>query len=162
MPPAESPTLPERKEITFFVSYAHRDNRLVHALVDELQVLWGSSKRYTIKLWADWELCLGESWKEEIFRAIEACDFGLLMLSPAFLNSSFIVEQELPKLERVLPVALKAIDLSRQNLHGLEDKQIFFHRSARKNQIAYRDADREGFAMALYQQIEARLGRIYG
>ena len=59
---------------------------------------------------------------------MEACDFGLLLVSPAFLASQFITKEELQyllKYKRVIPVALKSVLFDgTMNLKGLEDRQI--------------------------------------
>jgi len=41
-------------------------------------------------------LVVGEEFERQILEAIGRCDFGLLLISPAFLGSKFITEKELP------------------------------------------------------------------
>ncbi len=61
--------------------------------------------------------------------AIDNCDFGLLLISPAYLASKFITEKELPVFvsgEKLsIPVMLNPVDFTRHDLKGLEKKQIF-------------------------------------
>jgi len=86
-----------KQKIQFFVSYAHRNSNLTQNFIERLSDVLAPSKRFEYALWKDTKLVLGEDWKIQIAEAIENCDFGLLLISPAFLASSFIIKSELPK-----------------------------------------------------------------
>ena len=117
------------------MSYAHKDMKLARALRDALQELLQCSKHYAFEGWDDAQLRAGERWFDSIQGQLEAADLGLLMLSPSFLASRFIAEHELPAFvagtrselvgKRVVPVALRKLDLHNTNLRGLEAHQIF-------------------------------------
>src|SRR4051794_36834240 len=53
-----------------------------------------------IAIWTDDRLTVGEYWRDELEEAIERASLALLLVSPDSLASSFIMDQELPALER--------------------------------------------------------------
>lgn len=118
-----------KKKVTFFVSYAHRNIALVHGFLEKLGDVLAPSKKYDYSLWKDSGLVVGEDWEAQIMEAIDNCDFGLLLISPAYLASKFITEKELPVFvsgEKLsIPVMLNPVDFTRHDLKGLEKKQIF-------------------------------------
>ena len=107
----------------------------------------------------------GEDWKARIIKAIGDCDFGLLLISPSFLASKFIVETELPKFvsgeKASVPVMLQPVDFDRHDLKGLEKQQIFrfaTKKSSRPKAYAEcRGHRRDAFVLELFRQIEAKL-----
>ncbi|HBL26284.1 MAG TPA: hypothetical protein DD490_05550, partial [Acidobacteria bacterium] len=94
-----------------FVSYSHED-------ADDLQDLWTFlaplQREGRVDAWADTRLEGGDAWSAEIDAALDAAGAAVLLISQAFLASTFIAERELPPLlERaaagrltVLPVFL--------------------------------------------------------
>jgi hypothetical protein len=65
------------------------------------------------------------------------CQIGRLQRgnpSPSLFASKYSVNVEFPKLivpgKVLIPVALKPISFSHHEMHGLEEKQIFFHNLA--------------------------------
>ena len=104
-----------KRVVRFFVSYAHEDNELAEKLMKEFRVQFKPSRRYELELWVDREIMVGEDWNQRIQQAIHDCDFGLLLVSPAFLGSDYIGEHELPHFigaiseskKPVLPVGLR-------------------------------------------------------
>ncbi len=101
--------------------------------------------------------------------AIRECDFGLLLVSPAFLISPFIKENELPhfvsaELYRpesrrlAAPVMLKPILLDgRMNLRGLQHQQFFTGKKSRAfSELKGRSAQ-EAFALDLASKIDMML-----
>ncbi len=156
-----------RKKVTFFVSYAHRNRALAESFLDKLIDVLAPSKRYAYVLWRDSGLILGEDWETRIAEAIDRCDFGLLLISPAFLASSFIVEKELPAFvsgeKPAIPVMLQPVDFSLHDLKGLAKQQIFMlDHEGFKAPRAYaecRKQRRETFVLALFRAIEQKLAR---
>ena len=114
--------------------------------------------------WDDEEIQPGERWHEQIQKAIDRCQFGLLLVSPAFLGSEYIKNHELPAFvasnltdpepeKRVIPVALKRVPFDRSiDLKGLEHLQIF-HDSDGKTFQERSGRIRDEFAAELFQQI---------
>lgn len=151
--------------ITFFVSYAHADQRLADPFLQRLTEHLAPSRRYAYTLWRDTEILGGERWHDAIQQALAACQLGLLLVSPAFLGSSYITQEELPRLlgdnaKPVIPVMLRAIDLQRHDGRGLEHYQIF----RLDNGKPFADCTtvhRCRFIERLFVQIERRLERLF-
>jgi hypothetical protein len=154
-----------KQKIQYFLSYAHRNSALTQDFIERLDDVLAPSKRFEYWRWQDTDLILGDEWKAQIVEAIENCDFGLLMISPAFLASSFITKSELPKFvsgeKASVPVMLQPIDFDRHDLKGLEKRQIFgFAPKGSANPKAYaecRSYRRDAFVLELFRKIERRL-----
>ena len=122
-----------KRVVAFFISYAHENKSLADVLVKELRTQFDSSRLYELKLWTDDAILVGERWRERIEGAIAECDFGLLLVSPAFLSSPFIREYELPRFvggsesttKPIVPVGLEEVDFDRHDLKGLGEHQFF-------------------------------------
>ena len=83
--------------LRLFISYSHKDE----ALKDELvTMLAGLQRRGIIDAWEDRQIQPGEEWNQAIQDAINRCDLALLLVSPDYLASRFIQEEEQPKLLR--------------------------------------------------------------
>jgi len=85
-----------RRTLQYFVSYAHVDEEEAKRLLALLKDHFNSAKGYEFIPWIDQNILPGERWHAEIQRAIADCDFGLLLVSPAFLASRYITQDELP------------------------------------------------------------------
>ncbi len=117
-----------------FLSYAHRDRRLVHRFRQLLSPRLEIARDLRLSVWWDDDIRIGQRWDDEIRRAIEEADFGLLLVSPAFLSGDYIRRVEIPLLTSspravVMPVGLQRVDFPRSDLQGLEVHQIFRYRS---------------------------------
>jgi hypothetical protein len=78
-----------------FISYAHEDR----AYRDKLQVhLAPLIRNKVIEDWSDEKIAHGGLWKDEIKAALARTQLGILLVSPYFLASRFIAEEELPPL----------------------------------------------------------------
>src|ERR1700678_2075401 len=105
----------------------------------------------------------------EISTRIRNCDYGLLLLSPDYFISGFVLKNELPffvgpeRTKGALPVALRRVppDGSRY-LHGTEQTWIFPYNEsldAKSYSQLSRSADRERFASQLATQMSLRIRR---
>lgn len=154
-----------RTPVRFFVSYAHDDQPFADDLVLRLQQQLTPSLAYEHKLWRDTAILVGERWNDEIIQAIEACDVGLLLVSPAFLGSGFIGREELPRLigqtrKPIVPVMLRPVSFERHDLKGLSDYQIYRLDRQWSYSACLVDRVRSRFVEALFLEIEHRLDRI--
>jgi TIR domain len=94
-----------------FVSYSHRDGK--DGVMTSLRPL---EKLGLISLWADDRILPGDDWLKEIDSALAEATAAVLLISPHFLASDFIMERELPVLLAraeagrltLLPVFLRA------------------------------------------------------
>jgi len=154
-----------KPKIQYFISYAHRNSALTQNFIERLDDVLAPSKQFEYSRWQDTDLILGDEWKTQIIEAIENCEFGLLLISPAFLASSFISKSELPKFvsgeKASVPVMLQPVDFDRHDLKGLEKRQIFrFAPNGSGNPKAYSECKshlRDAFVLELFRKIEMKL-----
>jgi len=154
-----------RVPVRFFISYAHDDRPHADDLVARLRQQMVPSRAYEYTLWRDTAILAGERWLDEILQAIEECDVGLLLVSPAFLGSVFIAGEELPRLighpaKPVVPVMLRPVSFERHDLKGLSEYQIYRLDRRKSYRECSGDRDRSRFSEELFDEIERRLDRI--
>jgi hypothetical protein len=95
-----------------FISYSHDDEAWKEKLLTGLRVL---ERNKSVILWDAGELTPGSDWSKEIKNDLQKTDIAVLLVSPSFLASDFIVKNELPALlERrqkeglvIIPVLLR-------------------------------------------------------
>src|SRR5579863_2231867 len=84
---------PSYKRTKVFISYSHKDVRYLDQLVEHLTYY---ERNNLIEFWSDKKIAAGAQWHDEIKQAIEATKVAVLLISPSFLASKFIAENELP------------------------------------------------------------------
>src|SRR5260370_5660622 len=117
-----------------FVSYSHRDDRILRSLLPYLEAL---RRDGVVEIWVDTELKGGNLWREEIKAALDAASVAVLLISQSFLVSRFICDEELPRIFRrqqagklvVLPVFLgpstvTSTPIPFADIHGTERRVI--------------------------------------
>jgi molecular chaperone DnaK len=79
-----------------FVSYAREDKEWVGKLQKAFSIL---IRRSIITLWVDRNITTGDKWKNSIFDNIDTSAAAIILISKHLLDSEFIVESELPRLD---------------------------------------------------------------
>ena len=150
-----------RRTIRYFLSYAHADEADVKRFLAVMETQLETSAEYDFQLWSDKHIQPGELWKMQIEKALAECGFGLLLVSPAFLRSPFIVKTELPELLKkamVVPVGLHRVLFDgSMDLKGLGERQLFLDSKGRTFDACGRMTGRRDFALELFSRITSQL-----
>ena len=162
-------TTDKRIEVEIFVSHAHADDEYADPFLDAFKDMVAPSKKYRFEFWQDPVILPGETWVKEIRNSLGRCALGLLLVSPAFLASPFITEEELPKFvgessKPVIPVMLRKVNLKLHDLKGLGETQLFRLKAGPNNYRSYAQcgsSQRSDFVYALHEKVEARLDKLF-
>lgn len=153
-----------KRKIKVFVSYAKSNKTAKEQFMAILSDYAGADARFEFEFWQDNQIAIGSDWNDSIHTAMAQCDVGVLLLSPAFLQSQYITEKELPVLVKkpmLFPIALAPIDFKRHDLKGLQVKQIFrLDAKGLEQPRAFSELKskrRQEFVMRLYEAVHDQL-----
>lgn len=116
------------KPLRVFISYSHKDEKLKDALLEHLDVV---RRNGLVQFWTDDLIDPGADWRGEIEKELSQADIALLLVSPSFLASRFIQDNEVPHMLtqqaqkglRVIPVLMRDCEWQEhpalQSLHPL-------------------------------------------
>ena len=76
-----------------FISYSSKDRRSLEELQVHLKPL---QREQDIDIWDDTRIRPGTKWREEIRLAVQQAKVAILLISPHFMASDFIMQRELP------------------------------------------------------------------
>jgi internalin A len=107
--------VPRRRAARVFVSYSHKDERLLNELKTHLSPL---RRLKLIETWDDREIEAGEDWREKINENMERADIILLLVSANFIASDYCFEKEMryalgrdkKKEAHVIPVIVREVN----------------------------------------------------
>ncbi len=103
----------ENQPKQIFISYAHADKEWKDKFRTATAMLTKHLK--TAVTWNDQEILAGADWKAEIIKALSKADIVVCLLSPDFINSDFIFEEEIRRSydldKRLIPVYVRRIPL---------------------------------------------------
>ena len=83
------------KKTNVFISYSHKDERYKDDLLRHLKLL---EKQGVASFWDTSLIPAGANWSQEIKNAVETASVAILLISPDFLSSDYVIQQELPQL----------------------------------------------------------------
>jgi hypothetical protein len=81
-----------------FISYGHADMKPV-SWIERLRLYLGQNRHEGgIEIWDDSKIGAGADWRQSIAAALDHCKAAVLLVGPAFLASTFVTTNELPRL----------------------------------------------------------------
>ncbi len=95
--------------LKLFISYSHKDEEFKNEL---LIMLAGLEQQEIIDVWHDRRIEEGDEWYQAIQTAMNECDMAILLVSPHFIASRFIQDNELPHLlQRRVSQGMRAVPI---------------------------------------------------
>lgn len=78
-----------------FLSYSHVDETWMRRVTTQLGTI---PKSAVAEVWADTAIGVGDDWRDQIASAITRATAAVMLVSPDFLVSRFVVDQEIPQI----------------------------------------------------------------
>ena len=126
LPETEQENRDMEKKHSIFISYSHKDAEWLEEVKVHIKPL---ERFYGIEEWDDQKLRTSDKWREKISNALNDATIAVLLISPYFVASDFIVNNELqPLLEnaekkgvKIMPVMVSPCETIEES--GLSDYQ---------------------------------------
>ena len=96
-------------EISIFISYARETKPIALDFYEKLQTIWKAHPLPVLNLWMDLDIPSGNHFDQTIKEKMLQADYGVALLSTAFFDSDYILDNELPyfiEQENLLPLSL--------------------------------------------------------
>jgi TIR domain len=110
-----------RKPVSVMVSYSHADKAYVNESRGSLLSYLRALERESVTFWCDRRLRAGDVWDNEIEMQLQRADIALVLVSQAFLNSSYCDKEAKAFIERrrtnglrIVPIILSPCDWRNQ------------------------------------------------
>ena len=144
---------------TIFISYSHKDEVWKDRLTSQLGVLRAHG---LLSFWDDRQIGAGEHWYKEIQDAIDTASIAVLLVSDNYLNSRFILDEEVKRLLQrreengliIFPVIIKHCPwqkipwLNRMQARPKDGKPVEAYRGSRRNEVL------TNIATEIYERLE--------
>ena len=144
-----------------FISYSHKDKKWLDMLRPQLGSL---ARDRGIDFWDDTRIKPSSNWRKEISTALASTKVAILLISANFLDSSFIIEQELPSLlqaaEKEGASILQILVSPSRILHHPILSQFQFMNPVSRTLQRMPSVEREELFVKLTERIEEVLGKI--
>ena len=86
-------TTNEKTQTTILISYAQQDKAYADVFMKEFQKHSHLSRNFKWVTWTDKNIQPDSPWHEDIQYRMEGCNFAVLLVSPAFLDSQYIQKE---------------------------------------------------------------------
>ena len=148
------------------MSYSRDDLKATNEFLESLKRQLKPAKKYCFSFFKDDEnILVGQNWRQEIEEALNKCDVGLLLVSPSFIGSDFVVKTELASFaisnKVLIPILLDDVS-PEHDMKGLDEKQIF-RLGVDRDGRAFVNCDeqqRRNFVKTLFEKMVERLRKL--
>lgn len=141
---------------SIFISYSHEDKKWLKKVQTSLNTL----KKYykNVDTWSDEKIMASDVWKDEISNALESATIAILLVSPDFIASDFIANEELqPILNKANVEGTKILALILRPTPMLEESGILKYQAVndpKKPLSGLQDADQEWVLVEMVNTIK--------
>ncbi len=141
-----------------FISYSHNDSEWLKRLKTHFKPF---ERTAVIQVWDDTKIGTGDDWRQSIEDALKTTKVAVLLVSPNFLASDFIANEELPHLLEaaknegaiIMPIILKPCGFAR--IPSISKFQAV--NSPSRTLVEMSEGDQERFLLKLIEDVLSSL-----